>query len=181
MSVTVNLTQSPAAIVTGVGMCLIDALEQTPAGAPERRCLLLPTQSIPWDDCDCGGQLAQSIQSVTGSFRFPTAAEGRDWQPCGPEWAVVRVGVSLTRCVPCVDEQGHPPGCAESLAAALTLENDRTALRQALACCLSDLKAANRIGAWALEPSVTVGESGCCAGVETVYVFGLRSCLCGTT
>jgi len=180
MAITINLTQSPAGIVTGIGACVVEALGQTPAGAPDRQCLLLPTQSIPWDNCDCGGQVALAIQSIYGSDRFPQAAEAKDWQPCGPRWAVIQVVVSVTRCVPTIDDQGIPPPCDASLAAAITLENDRTAIRQALACCLTDLKVAGRIGGWALNPSVTVGEQGGCAGVETNFLFSVASCLCGT-
>jgi hypothetical protein len=165
--------------VTGVGACVVDALNQTPAGAPDRQCLLLPTQTIPWDNCDCGGQVAQAIQETFGSDRFPSRAEAKDWQPCGPPWNVVQVMLSVTRCVPTMDEQGQPPPCADSLAAAITLENDRTAVRQALACCLTDLKTAGQIFGWALQPSTTVGELGGCAGVETPYLFSMRSCLCG--
>lgn len=180
MTVTINLTLSPAAIVTGVGACLVDALDQTPAGAPGRQCLLLPTQTIPWDNCDCDGQLALAIQSVYGSSRFPTPETGKDWQPCGPHWNITQVVVSVTRCVPTMNDQGQPPSCDASLAAAITLEDDRTAVRQALACCLTDLKTAGQITAWSLNPSITVGELGGCAGVETVFLFATQSCLCGT-
>lgn len=181
MTITINLTASPASIVTGVGQCVADALAQTPAGAPTRQCLLLPTQSIPWDNCDCGGQLALAIQSVYGSVSFPAPAPLRDWQPCGPHWSVVQVMLSIVRCMPMMDEQGIPPSCAEELEAAVMLENDRTAVRQALACCLNDYKTAGRIGGWALSPSVTVGELGGCSGIETPFLFSISSCLCGTT
>jgi hypothetical protein len=180
--VIINLTRSPAAIVTGIGACVVDALAQTPAGAPDRQCLLLPTNLIPWDNCDCGGQVALAIQSIYGSTRFPQPADAsKDWSHCGPPWAVAQVLVSVTRCVPTMDDQGQPPSCTASLAAAYTLEDDRTAVRQALACCLQDLKDTQVIGAWALNASTTVGEQGGCAGVETPFLIGVRSCLCGTT
>jgi hypothetical protein len=177
---TINLTLSLAPIVTGIGACVVDALAQTPAGAPTRQCLLLPTNLIPWDNCDCGGQVALAIQSVYGSTRFPTPADAsRDWSKCGPPWQVAQVVVQVTRCVPTMDDQGQPPTCAASLVAAYTLENDRTAVRQALACCLTELKDSRVIGGWAMNPSVTVGEQGGCAGVETAFLIGVRSCLCG--
>ena len=90
--------------------------------------------------------------------------------------------MSVTRCVPTMDDQGIPPPCPDELAAAVTLENDRTAVRQALVCCLTELKTSlpPRIGPWAVQPSITVGESGACAGVETVFLFSVPSpCLCG--
>lgn len=181
MTVTINLTQSFATIVTGIGVCVIEGLDQTPAGAPDRQCLLVPTQTIPWDNCDCGGQVALAIQSVYGSQKFPIPADAtRDWAPCGPPWQVVQVLVSVVRCVPTMDDQGQPPSCEAELAAALTLEHDRMAVRQALACCLEQLRAQARIGGWALNPSITVGELGGCAGVETTVLLSIRSCLCGT-
>lgn len=180
-TVTINLTQSPAAIVTGVGVCVVEALDQTPAGAPARQCLLLPTYTIPWDDCDCGGQVALAIQQIYGSSRFPQPGDlAGDWSRCGPAWSVVQVLVSVIRCVPTMNDQGQPPACADSQAAAVTLEYDRLAVRTALACCLTQLKTSGRIGQWALQPSVTVGELGGCAGVETIALIGFRSCLCGT-
>ncbi len=179
MTVTINLTLSPAPIVTGIGVCVLEGLAQTPAGAPDRQCLLLPTQTIPWDNCDCDGQFAQAITSVYGADRFPIPADAKDWQPCGPPWSVTRVLTSIVRCVPTMDEQAIPPTCAAEQAAAITLENDRTAVRQALACCLTDLKTAGVIFHWSLGPSDTVGELGGCAGVETPYWFSTKSCLCG--
>ncbi len=176
-----------APIVTGVGTCVIEALDQTVAGAPCRQCLLLPTQQIPWDNCgpcddiSCSGQIALAIQNVYGSSHFPQPEAGKDWSHCGPPWQVAQVVVSVTRCVPTMDQTGNPPTCAAELAAALTLEADRSAIRQALACCLTALKAAHSIGAWSMNPSVTVGEQGGCAGVETTFLVAQRSCLCGQT
>ncbi len=165
-----------AAIVTGLGVCIIDALEQTPAGAPTRQCLLVPTQLIPWDNCDCGGQYAAAIQQTYGSDSPPQPLV-TTWVKCSSHWTLAQVLFSVTRCVPTLDEQGRPPPCDAELAAALTLENDRTAVRQALMCCLTELYAAipPEIGFWSLGPSVTVGELGGCAGVETTAIIGVRT------
>jgi hypothetical protein len=179
MTVTIDLTASPAAVVTGIGQCVVDALEQTPAGAPTRQCLLLPTFTIPWDNCDCGGQIAQAITQVYNAESFPQPFTG-NWKRRGPHRLIVQVTLQVVRCVPSMDDQGSPPSCASSLAAAITLENDRTAVRQALACCLSDLAAAlpPTLLEYNIGPSVTVGELGGCAGIETVYLLSFRSCLC---
>ena len=180
-TVTINLS-SPgfATIVTGIGACIVDALEQTPAGAPTRQCLLLPTQQIPWDNCDCDGQVALAIRSVYNSDIFPQPFTGKTWARCGPHFWVARVVVSVTRCVPTMDENGVPPSCAAELAAAITLENDRTAVRQALACCLQALydQRPPRIASWLVDASVTVGELGGCAGVETEFLIGVNTCTC---
>ena len=175
-----------APIVTGVGQCVVDALDQTPAGAPCRQGLLLPTQQIPWDNCgpcpgNCNGQVALAIREVYGSIQFPQPATAVTWTKCDPRWSVARVVVSVTRCVPTMNERGIPPACSAELAAALTLENDRIAVRQAVACCLQALweEQPQRIGNWLLGASVTVGESGACAGVETEFLVALaQGCGC---
>lgn len=184
MTVTVNLTAPHlAAIVTGVGACIADALGQTPAGAPDRQCLLLPTAVIPWDSCDCGGQLALAIRRVYGSQLFAQeSANPTEWNRCGPRFWVVDVLVSVTRCITGVDEAGNPPPCATALAEAYTLENDRTATRQAIACCLEQMRQTRppvlNVQAWVLGASVTVGEQGACAGVETSFLVGVSACAC---
>lgn len=184
MTVTINLTQPGfASIVTGVGACIVDALGQTPAGAPDRQCLLYPSSQIPWDACDCGGQLALAITNVYGSETFPAPANNLNWDKhkCVPRWWVAQVIVSLTRCLPNPDERVTPPPCSEYLAAALMLEDDRTAVRQAIACCLTDISTATpaRLGAWSLQATVTLPESGGCGGTQTEFLLGVRACPCG--
>jgi hypothetical protein len=88
-----------------------------------------------------------------------------------------------------MDSDGAPPDCAAELAAAVILENDRTAVRQAIACCLAAVNAdpgnppsippgASLVSEWSIGGSVTVGELGGCAGVETEFFVGVQSCLC---
>lgn len=175
-----------ASIVTGAASCVFNALAQTPAGAPCRLCALLPTQQIPWDNCGpcaeggCSGQAAFAIREVYGSDSFPQAAAAKTWSKCGPRYAVARVVVSVTRCVPGMDDEGNPPSCAAELAASIILENDRTAVRQGLACCL-DLAASATpalFSEWLISPSITVGELGQCAGTETEFLIGVRTCVC---
>ncbi len=186
----INLTSpSFVAIVTGLSGCVIGALEQTPAGAPCRQCSLLPTQQIPWDNCgapcqdgSCGGQVAFAIREVYGSEVFPAPLTGVSWRKCGPKYRVARVVVSVTRCVPTMDQNGRPPDCADELLAAITLENDRTAVRQALADCLCVTTTARPplVSEWLIGASTTVGELGGCAGVETEFLVGVRvACACG--
>ena len=48
-----------AAIVTGVGMCVVQELTNTPeTGALPQRIVLMTPGEIAWDGCDCG-QFAQ--------------------------------------------------------------------------------------------------------------------------
>lgn len=188
---TINLT-SPnfVAIVTGLAGCVVGALDQTPAGAPCRQCVLLPTQQIPWDNCGpcaegCNGQVAFAIREVYGSKSFPQPLTGETWRKCAVHYSIARVVVSVTRCVPTMDERGNPPSCASELAAAITLENDRTAVRQAIADCLCAASAPTLspryLSEWSISPSVTVGELGGCAGVETEFLIGVQvACQCGS-
>lgn len=192
MTVTINLS-SPGFVplVTGIAACVIDALNQTPAGAPCRQCSLLPTQQIPWDNCgpcegqDCTGQVAFAIREVYGSGTFPQPLTGQTWRKCAVHYEVARVLVSVTRCVPTMDQNGIPPTCAAELLAAITLENDRTAVRQALAGCLCVLSSVTNnprlLAEWLIGPSTTVGELGGCAGVETEFLLGVQTpCHCGS-
>jgi hypothetical protein len=184
-TVTIHLEASPAAIVTGIGACVVAGLDQTPAGAPCRQCLLLPTATIPWDGCSCDcpspGQFAQAITQVGAmDATFSGGDTAGDWHKCDPSFTYVKVLLSVVRCVPVMDERGTPPGCADELAAAVTLENDRTALRQALACCINSLIVPPYpVRMFNIGPTMTVGEQGGCAGTETVYTLALaKPCIC---
>jgi hypothetical protein len=178
-SVTINLTlPNFVGLVTGIGQCVNDALAQTPAGAPDRFCPLVPTQTIPWDSCDCGGQLALAIQQMYGSDTFPQPFVNQTWAKCKPRWWVAQVIVSVTRCVPTLSDVGVPPSCTDELAAAITLANDMQAARQGIACCLTGLYESRQIGAWTLGLSATVGELGGCAGSETTLWLGMQTCPC---
>jgi hypothetical protein len=185
--VTINLAAPNfAAIVTGIGACVVDALDQTPAGAPCRQCLLLPTAQIPWDNCgpcdqdQCQGQIALAIRSVYGSEAFPQPATGKTWGKCSPHYWIARVVVSVTRCLPTMDDAGEPPTCAAELAAAVILEQDRLAVRQGIACCLDAMRieTPGRTAAWLIDASNTVGESGGCGGSETEFLIGVQTCPC---
>lgn len=185
----INLT-SPGFInvVTGVGACVIEALEQTPAGAPCRQCKLVPTSTVAWDDCgcpdgsgpaNCAGQVAVAIQRVYGSTSFPGETI-QTMRKCNHRYEIAQAIVSVTRCLPNMSDAGAPPTCAAELAAAVTLEQDRTAVRQAIACCLAE---ANRVtpwwvSEWSVGASQTYPESGGCGGSETVFYVGVQSCLC---
>ena len=179
MTVFVNF----APIVTGVGICVRDGLAADSIGGVDANftvCLLMPSFTLPWDNCQCG-QLSQAIRRTYGSDTFPALSTNDNQGKCGPQWQVAEVVISVARCVPTVDDSGRPPACDVLLTAALTLESDRSSVRQSLACCLQSLYQAKRIGAYAIGDSITVGDLGGCVAVETVIWIGLRSCLCGGT
>jgi hypothetical protein len=182
----INLT-SPGFInvVTGVGSCVIGALEQTPAGAPCRQCTLYPSSQIPWDNCGpcteaCEGQVALAITGVYGSDQFPRPLNGASWRKCSHRYEIVRFIVQVTRCLPGADDEGNAPGCDLELAAAVRLENDRTATRQAIACCLASANQSTPalVSEWVIGETTTLPESGNCGGILTEVLVGVQSCLC---
>lgn len=172
---TVPLTTAltAAAIVTGVGMCIIDELENTPesGGVTDRMrlCLLVPG-AIAWDSCDCG-QLALSIQRSYPSTTFPAESSDDTTRTCAPGTIAYEVLASITRCVPGPDSGGRPPTCDKLLAAALQLEGDAFALRRGIVCCLVGYKRDQLILAWRTGSVNRVGPEGNCAGVEMSFKF----------
>lgn len=172
---TVPLTTAltAAAIVTGVGMCIIDQLENTPesGGVPDkmRRCLLVPG-AIAWDACECG-QLTLSIQRSYPSTTFPIDASDDTTRSCAPGTMGYDVLASITRCVPTLDSTGKPPTCDKLLAAALTMEGDAFALRRGVLCCLVGYKRDRRILDFRVGGVNRLGPEGACAGVELTFKF----------
>lgn len=165
-------------VVTGVGMCAVEELDRTEWGRPDRVCLLVPGE-IAWDDCQCG-QFAQTITQDVPSESFPIAATDRRVTACGPAHLVVNVTASLARCVPGPNPRnGEPPTCEQLLTAARRLEDDRTALRLGIACCLRTLRNANVITDFTMGAAITQGPQGGCVAVELSYQFGLRNVCCG--
>lgn len=165
-----------AAIVTGIGQCIVEELQDTPesGGVPTnmRVCLLVPG-AIAWDGCDCG-QLSLSIQRSYPTQQFPIDASD---QPiignCGPFGVVYEVLVSLMRCVPGLDQSGRPPSCAKLQAASLVQQGDAFAVRNGVMCCLRELKRIYAIQKYTVGQTSFVGPEGNCGGVELIFRFEL--------
>jgi len=164
-------------VVTGAGQAVYDALVSSPAGQPERSCLLVPGQ-IAWDNCDCG-QLAQTITIVAQSSTPPAAADDVRQTACGPPYTVARVTLSLVRCVHVIDDNGKPPTCAALLDDAVTLETDRWLARRALVCYLKNLRDTYMIVSFGVGTATSVGPDGGCGGFELGYWIALASVCCG--
>ena len=166
-----------SAIVTGVGMCVINELMATPesGGVPAkmRTCLLVPG-AIAWDGCDCG-QLAQTIQRIYPTQIFPADASDVPVRGgCGPGGALVfEVLLSVLRCVPGLDGQGRPPTCAKLLTSALEIQGDAYAMRKAVSCCLADFARDRQIIKYSVGGTNFVGPEGGCGGSELTYRFEL--------
>ena len=163
-----------AAIVTGVGVCVVDELNATPesGGVPTkmRICYMVPG-NMAWDSCECG-QFAQSIQADYPSDRFPTDASNEPIRaPCGARSTGFQVIASIVRCVPGPQQNGAPPTCTSLLAAALVMEGDAYALRRGIECCLAEYKRTLQIADYRVGRANRVGPEGNCAGVELQYWF----------
>lgn len=173
------LTYTPANIslvVTGVADTLATALEGSQAGPVNRVCHMVPGE-IAWDECDCG-QLAQSVTSITPTNNFPQSAADTQATACGPQLVVVAVTLSLTRCVPVMDDQGNPPSCADLATSARYLEDDRWTVRTTVGCFLRQLYNTYQIPHFAVGVANTVGPQGACAGVDLSYQFALTNTCC---
>ena len=165
-----------AAIVTGVGQCIVEELEATPqsGGVPTnmRLCLLVPG-NVAWDGCDCG-QLALTIMRQYPTQSFPIDASDIPLiGNCGPFGQVVEVLVSLMRCVPGLDQAGKPPKCDKLLSAALVQQGDAFAVRNGVLCCLRELKRTYTIQKYTVGAATFVGPEGNCGGVELIFRFEL--------
>lgn len=164
-------------IVTGAATAVREELVVAGCGDVNRFCPVVPGEVV-WDTCDCG-QLAQTITSVTPSNTFPAPALDARTTPCGPQQVVVSVTLSLTRCVPVLDDNGQAPSCDALGAAALCLEQDRVSVRHGVTCYLRDRRDAYEITDFVVGAATSVGPQGGCAGVELAYSFGLANVCCG--
>lgn len=171
-----------AAIVTGVGACIVAQLEATPESGgvpPKMRIVYATPGNIAWDGCDCG-QLAQTIQMDYISTQFPvnTSQQPRQGVGCNLGPLAFQVLASITRCVPGMTGavgSASPPTPAKLLEAALIQEGDAFALRTAVECCLTELHRARpqRIFDFRVGTLTRVGPEGNCGGVELQYWFQL--------
>jgi hypothetical protein len=168
-----------AVVVTGVGMCVVEELTNTPesGGVPPkmRVCLMVPG-NIAWDGCDCG-QFAQTIQRDYPSTRFPADESEQviGMGGCHARPLVYQVLASIIRCVPGLKGTTPPtsPTCAELLTASLIQQGDAYALRRGVECCLEQLKKTMVIAKYAVGGATFVGPEGNCGGVEMIYKFEL--------
>jgi hypothetical protein len=171
-----------AAVVTGVGVCIVNELNATPESGgvpPGMRIIYLTPGNVAWDGCECG-QLAQSIQVDYISNQFPvdTSQQPRQGVGCNLGPLAYQVLVSLTRCVPGMTGTvgaAKPPTPAKLIEAALIMEGDAWAVRTAVECCLVTMKHARppQIFDFRIGQVQRVGPEGGCAGIEMQYWFQL--------
>lgn len=165
-----------SAIVTGVGMCVVNELAATPETSVPGRIVLMTPGEIAWDGCDCG-QFIQSLQADYPSSIFPQDTSQQTQLPMQCESPLAyQVLASIQRCVHGLT--GAPPRVQspkpqDLLADALMLEADAFVLRNAVECCLLEFKRQYRIGSFRVGRVDKAGPEGNCAAVVMQYWFSL--------
>lgn len=165
-----------------LGLCVAEALATTTGGPPQRVCVPVPGE-IADDGCECG-QLAVTVPRLFTARQPPTVAfEDAETGQCGMPYLCVDVLVRIMRCAPGPDKRGNPPSCDALEQAALIMEEDRLATRQALGCCLLDMVEhnRNRVIGFLLRASESAGPSGGCVGSQVTATFWVPNCLCPET
>lgn len=163
--------------ITGIAECIADALDehQVSDGTLGRpgRVTGVPGPEVPWDDCKCG-QLAIAVQhGPYRSERFPVETiDSPLASGCFADTTAIRLVVSLTRCEyhPQGSQTGKPP-TVEQQTEALRLQSvEGMIMRNALLCCLNDLKDDRLIDDWSVGANDSA-VNGACGEVSIVFVI----------
>lgn len=161
--------------VTGIAECIADALEVKQAewgtlGRPGR-VTGVPGPEVPWDDCKCG-QLAIAVQhGPYRSERFPVEVLDTPLTSgCFTDTTAIRLVASLTRCEyhPQGDQTGKPPTVAQQTEALRLQSVEGMVMRNALLCCLHDLKDSQVIDDWVVGATDSA-VNGACGEVSIVF------------
>lgn len=154
--------------------CVGAELAATEAGAPARA-LVAPGAEIAWDDCECG-QLSVHMLRAYPSDSFPVLKQAGPFGRCEAKLTVVEYVVTILRCVPVQDDQGHSPPAAALTAASVTDHADRAAVRRGVACCFEsdDPRAPTQR---LIQEQLAVGSEGQCMGSELHVFVGFNNCV----
>lgn len=160
----------PIAVMDEVLTCAFDGVDHAGDLAINRVCAV--PGDIVWDSCECG-QLVISENRRYGSTKFASEEPDLDAE-CGEPVLTVDFTLSLTRCVPTMDDAGNPPDCAALSVAAHQLMKDKADLRLAVMCCLTTMydTHANGLLGFIIQAQETIGPSGGCAGSELNFLVG---------
>lgn len=117
--------------------CVLEWLETTSTGLPERACVI--SGELAWDECECG-QLTVAVlnefESVdTNIPRSGTETPGR--RSCGPPLYTINYMVTMLRCAP-TGTNTEPPTCDELEAFERMTTEDAWAVRAGVICCLDE-------------------------------------------
>lgn len=160
--------------------CTCLQLESTPAGCPDRRCVV-PDLAPSVENCCAsppGGQLTVNVERTYPTTAFPASDSGIH-NNCDAPYLAVVYSVDLWRCMP-VGHGERPPDCEDLDAAGYTAMVDLFAVSYGVSCCLRDADSASAvIGTgfrWSLGDHVTTEASGGCVGTSLTVVVGIPRC-----
>jgi len=156
--------------------CASAALAETEAGAPGFS-YMIPGADLAWDYCMCpDGQLTVHIRTSYPSAS-PELVQLLTTDTCGAPWTVVEYVVTVLRCVPTQEDDGHPPPPAAMTAAAEVDWADREAVLRAVKCCQLDDGDTRRLHpSMIVQEQLGVGNDGGCAGSELHVLVGIPNC-----
>lgn len=154
-------------VVTGVD----DELQQSPAGRPDRACVV--PGEIAWDGCDCGA-LYVSVRAWTVTDSFPDASDvsgSLRLGPCDLPWVVATIETQIVRCAPSPDGLVFDVPCSKLDVAAEILIADAALVLRRVTVELCQLKNDEQIVDYVIGEQLTVGPQGGCVGTSlTVQV-----------
>lgn len=150
--------------------CIFTALEDAGLPIPCRVCAV--PGEIAWDDC-AKGQLVVSTVREFQSETFPLEALERGVNSsCGLPYLVAELTFSLMRCAPIPKGTSITVPCEDLETTSILLHRDAYWMRQALSCCLRDLKTSYTILDYIVGATERAGPEGACVGNETTVLVG---------
>lgn len=157
-------------LVTGID----DELRQSPAGRPDRACVV--PGEIAWDGCDCG-MLAVSVRSWVLTDSFPDASEiggALRAGPCEMPYIVAAMEIQIVRCSPSPDGVMLNVPCPELDVAAQILIEDAWLTVRRTTVELCELKSDEQIVDYVVAEQNTIGPSGGCVGTSLLVSVALE-------
>lgn len=156
--------------------CAYAGVDHTGSLAINRVCMV-PGAETAWDNCTCG-QLTIAEERRYPSNAFPAESVDNE-ENCGEPYVVIALRLTLVRCVSIPDASGNPPTCTALAAEAQQQMKDKTDLRRAVMCCLTNMHDAEDIDSFQLGAQDSVGPAGACAGSDMLILVGLlQPCDC---
>lgn len=148
---------------------------------PVARTLLAPGNEVAWDEC-CDGQLAIRLIETYPTMGKNSPFPNKDFSASNCAGLMAsRLGISLIRCVPVVQDSGASPSAADLTEATLRLTRDMSIVLEAIKCCIMDdepdtkIKNVERV---AIDGYTSLGPQGGCAGGEWQIIIGHGACAC---
>lgn len=158
-------------IAQHIKACVLERLEMTSKGVPERACVI--SGELAWDECECG-QFTVAIQNeyeanAPNVARAATETPGR--RSCGPPLYSIQFMVTMLRCAP-TGTNTAPPPCDALEAFAKMATEDAWAVRAGVICCLDEAISQRLPNGTKLYRDFTVGTQtrigpqGACGGSQ---------------